>query len=79
MRSFEFYAPTKYEFGAGAIERIGADLASEGLERALLVYGRGSAVKSGLLAQVKDAVEAAGLEVTELAGVRPNPEVGLVR
>ena len=79
MRSFEFYAPTKYEFGAGVIERIGTDLAAEGYERALLVYGRGSAVKSGLLAKVKDAVEAAGLEVTELAGVRPNPEVGLVR
>ena len=79
MNDFEFYAPTKYVFGAGAEDRIGGDLVERDLKRVLLVYGKGSAVRSGLVDRVKESLSEAGVEVCELAGVRPNPEVGLVR
>ena len=60
-------------------DRIGGEVAALGAKRVLLVYGGGSVVRTGLLARVTASLEAAGVEHVELSGVRPNPEVGLVR
>lgn len=48
-------------------------------KKVLLHYGGGSIKKSGLYDRVRDALEAAGCEVTELGGVKPNPRIELVR
>ncbi|MFR4805069.1 MAG: iron-containing alcohol dehydrogenase, partial [Eggerthellaceae bacterium] len=48
-------------------------------QRALIVYGKGSVVRSGLLDRVKASLDAAGVAHAELAGIRPNPEVESVR
>ena len=79
MKAFEFYAPTDHIFGEGVVDQIGERLAAAGWKKALIVYGQGSVVKSGLLDKVKGKLDAAGVAYVDLGGVRPNPEVGLVR
>ena len=79
MNDFVFQSPTRFVFGRGYADRIGGEVAALGAKRALLVYGGGSVVRTGLLARVTASLEAAGVEHVELSGVRPNPEVGLVR
>ena len=79
MENFEFVSPTHFVFGRGAEEQAGAKLAERGARKALLHYGGSSAVKSGLIDRVKASLEAAGVGYVELGGVRPNPEIGLVR
>lgn len=79
MNDFVFQSPTRFVFGRGYADRIGGEVAALGAKRVLLVYGGGSVVRTGLLARVTASLEAAGVEHVELPGVRPNPEVGLVR
>jgi len=73
MREFEYYVPTKIMFGPGAEERTGAAVRGEGARRALVLYGGGSAVRSGLLDRVKASLTQAGVECFVKGGVRPNP------
>lgn len=79
MNDFVFQSPTRFVFGRGYADRIGGEVAALGAKRVLLVYGGGSVVRTGLLARVTASLEAAGVEHVELSGVRPNPEVDLVR
>lgn len=79
MNDFTFCSPTRFVFGKGAVDQVGKELASAGLKRVLLVYGQGSAERTGVLARVRDSLAAAGIEWCKLGGARPNPEVGLVR
>ena len=79
MNDFTFYSPTAFVFGRGTTDETGEHLAKRGLRRALVVYGQGSAVRAGTIARVTASLEQAGVACTELGGVRPNPEVGLVR
>lgn len=79
MNDFVFQSPTRFVFGRGYADKVGEEVAALGAKRVLLVYGGGSVVRTGLLARVTASLEAAGVSHVELAGVRPNPEVGLVR
>ncbi|MDE7375871.1 MAG: iron-containing alcohol dehydrogenase [Muribaculaceae bacterium] len=78
MNNFLYCAPTKYVFGRGAEEQAGSQMAELGATKALIVYGRGSAVRSGLLGRIKDSLAQAGIAACELGGVKPNPEDDLV-
>lgn len=79
MNDFIFQSPTRFVFGRGYADKVGEEVAALGAKRVLLVYGGGSVVRTGLLARVTSSLEAAGVAHVELPGVRPNPEVGLVR
>ena len=79
MNDFTFCSPTRFVFGRGVTDRVGDELAAAGCAHALVVYGQGSVVRTGTLDRVLASLEAAGIAHTELPGVRPNPEVGLVR
>lgn len=79
MENFEFVSPTHFVFGKGAEEQVGAKLSERGAKRVLLHYGGQSAVRSGLVDRVKASLDAQGIECIELGGVRPNPEIALVR
>ena len=79
MNDFIYYSPTEFVFGRGVEEGVGAKAAARGFKKALLVYGKGSVVRSGLLDRVKASLDAAGVAHVDLAGVRPNPEVASVR
>lgn len=79
MNNFTFCSPTKFIFGGDVTGSVGAELAAAGFTRALIVYGQGSVVRTGTLDRVKSSLDAAGIPFVELGGVRPNPEIGLVR
>lgn len=79
MNDFTYYSPTEFFFGRGVTDKVGQKLAARGYRHALVVYGQGSVVRTGTLDRVKASLAEAGVKVEELAGVRPNPEVGLVR
>ena len=79
MNDFEFCSPTRFVFGRGVTERVGAEVAAAGFGKVLLVFGQGSVVRSGLLDRVRASLDAAGVAFAEAGGVRPNPEVNWVR
>ena len=79
MEDFEFVSPTHFIFGHDAELKAGAMLAERGARKVLIHYGGGSAVESGLIDRMKSTLDNAGVEHVLLGGVRPNPEVGLVR
>lgn len=79
MEDFEFVSPTHFVFGHDAELKAGAMLAERGARKVLIHYGGGSAVESGLIDRMKSTLDNAGVEHVLLGGVRPNPEVGLVR
>ena len=79
MQNFVYYTPTKVVFGHGAEEQTGSLVKEQGCCRSLVVYGSGSAVKSGLLGRVLASLDAAGVAHRELGGVVPNPRLAKVR
>lgn len=72
MENFKFYSPTEVVFGKGVENETGQTAAKYG-RKALLVYGKGSVIKSGLLDRVKKSLEDAGVEYSEFGGAKPNP------
>lgn len=72
MKDFNYYAPTDVVFGRGAEDKTGEYAAKYG-SRALIVYGKGSAVKSGLLDRVKASLDNANVAYLLFGGARPNP------
>ena len=79
MNNFQFYAPTKVVFGRETEERVGELVSAFGGTKALVHYGGGSAVRSGLLARVLASLDRAGVAHVELGGVVPNPRLSKVR
>ena len=80
MEFFTYRNPTELMFGRGAqMKTPKAFVDGYGAKKALLVYGRGSAVKSGLIDAVKAASSEAGLTLVEKGGVQPNPTIEFVR
>lgn len=73
MNNFTFYPATKYVFGKGVENKVAAELKAFGMKKPLIVYGKGSVVKSGLLDRVKKSLEETGISYAELGGVQPNP------
>ena len=72
MNNFRFYTPTEVVFGKGVEAQTG-ELAAKYGSRALLVYGKGSVVRSGLLKTVEDSLAHAGVEYKDFGGAQPNP------
>lgn len=82
MENFTLYNPTRVLFGEGRLRDIRA-LIPAGM-KVLILYGGGSAVRSGLIASVRGVLS--DFSVGEFGGIGPNPEyetlmkaVGLVR
>lgn len=78
MNSFEFQCGTRIIFGAGKEACIADQVRAYGGTNVLLVFGGGSVKRSGLLPRVEGYLDEAGIAWTELGGVKPNPELGLV-
>lgn len=73
MLNFEYTQPTKFVFGKGAEMKAGEELKKIGGTRALIHYGGGSAVRSGLIDRVTKSLEEAGISCVLLGGAVPNP------
>ncbi len=79
MNNFNFSIPTNIVFGKGRHTEVGGIIASYGVKRVMLVYDGGKfMVESGLLDEVRKSLRDAGLETTELTGIKPNPILSLV-
>lgn len=72
MENFRFYAPTEIVFGKDVENQIGSTAKKYG-SKALLVYGKGSVVKSGLLERVEKSLSDEGIAYLEFGGAKPNP------
>jgi NADP-dependent alcohol dehydrogenase len=79
MKDFVFQNPTKIIFGKGKETLIGTELEQAGVARVLLVYGRSSVRKSGLLARVAASLSEHSIGYVEFGGVVPNPLVSHTR
>lgn len=78
MDNFSFYSPTKFLFGSGEQENVGRCVKEFGGKKALIHYGGGSVVRSGLLESVIESLKSENIDFLELGGVKPNPRSGLV-
>lgn len=73
MNDFTFYSPTEFVFGRSTENKAGEMVRLYHGTRALIVYGGGSVVRSGLLARIEQSLEASGVSFVEMGGVQPNP------
>ena len=78
MNSFVYNIPTKVYFGENQLGNLTKELLKFG-KRVLLAYGGGSIKRIGLYDKVIGELNAAGMEVYELAGIEPNPRIESVR
>lgn len=79
MNNFEFYSPTEFVFGKGREKEAGEIVTRYNGKRILLVYGRNSVIKSGLLANVEESLKKANIDYKEFGGVQANPTVTKAR
>ncbi|MDR1481999.1 MAG: iron-containing alcohol dehydrogenase [Synergistaceae bacterium] len=78
MINFDFKNPTRVIFGKGTISQLGDTVKEFGGTKVLLHYGGGSIKSNGVYDVAKKSLDDAGLRVTELGGVRPNPRLTLI-
>lgn len=76
MHNFIFSVPTTVYFGKGQLTSLSKAMHPLGT-KVLVVTGRGSTIRNGILAKVKCALS--DFQLTELSGVDPNPRVTTVR
>ena len=78
MLNFDYYAPTKVVFGKDAQMRCAGLVKECGGTRVFLLYGGGSAVRSGLLGRVTASLTGCGLRWYTKGGIQPNPVLRFV-
>ena len=79
MNSFDYQAKTEIYFGPGREEEVGKILAKHNAKNILIVIGKKSVIKCGLLSKVTRALEKENITYHILQGVRANPTFDLVR
>ena len=78
MKDFNFVSPTKIYFGPDKEKEVGSILNDLKATNILIVIGKNSVVKSGLLEKVVYSLTQFHLSYEILRGVRPNPTFDLV-
>ena len=78
MNNFTFYSPTCFVFGKESENQTGSYVKRFGGSKVLIVYGGGSALRSGLIGRVQDSLRAENIPWQLLGGVQPNPRSGPV-
>ena len=80
MQSFEYFCPTEIVFGSGAESRVAEKIRNHGGSRVMILYGGGSAIKSGLIPKIERLMLTGGLAALKVVGgVKPNPRVNFIR
>lgn len=79
MNNFTFHVPTEIIFGAGAELKAGSKIKSLGKKSVMIIYGGGSAVKSGLIEKVETSLKDEEINFVTIGGVQPNPLLSFVR
>ncbi len=76
MNDFVQHMPTEVVFGKEAESRTGEEAKRFGATKVLIVYGGGSAKKSGLIERIEKSLKDSGISYSEYGGVKPNPLLG---
>lgn len=81
MLNFSYCNPTRLVFGRDAELKVGETaLGILGRpSKVLVLFGGGSARRTGILDAVEKSLEESGFCVIEMGGVQPNPRMGFVR
>ncbi len=79
MLDFTFYSPTQFVFGKETEKQTGALAKQFGAKKVMILYGGGSAVKSGLIERVQASLKEADIDYVEISGIQPNPTEKKVR
>lgn len=72
--TFTYSNPTRLHFGPDSLDKLSEELQHYG-PSVLLIYGKQSIKKSGLYDKMVSILKASGKQITEDAGVMPNPTV----
>ena len=73
MENFTFWSPTEFVFGRDTESRTG-ELASRcGAKKVMLLFGGGSAERSGLLPRIRTSLKEQEIDYVDFGGIRPNP------
>ncbi|MFZ9968432.1 MAG: iron-containing alcohol dehydrogenase [Bacteroidia bacterium] len=73
MESFVVYNPVRLKFGEGVTESLAADLQEYGITNLLILIGKGSVKRSGLLERLRSQLHEKGLQTEVFEGIRSNP------
>ena len=79
MNNFTYCVPTEIIFGRGAEAQTAAAVKRHGGRRVLIVFGGGSAKKSGLLDTIEKQLSEADIRFEEFGGAQPNPTLAHAR
>ena len=79
VQPFQYYMKTEVVFGPGRADKTAELVQKHGGHRVLVVYGGGSAVRSGLLDRICGQLKEAGLTYETFGGVQPNPRLAHAR
>lgn len=81
MLNFSYANPTRLVFGRSAEHEVGRVMTSilGRPGKVLVLFGGGSAHRTGILGAVEDSLQESGFAVIEMGGVQPNPRMGFVR
>lgn len=77
MENFNFYAPTRILFGAGALSGL-TGYFPDCVKTVLLAYGGNSVKTNGIYVQVTELLHSQGISYIELSGIEPNPKLSSV-
>lgn len=69
----DFYLKTKYLFGEGSLNGIISELKNKNYKKGLILYGKGSVKKNGILDSLKNILNEINLDFVEFKGIEPNP------
>jgi alcohol dehydrogenase YqhD (iron-dependent ADH family) len=72
MENFSYYNPTKVLFGQGVVSKLGKEAIKYG-DKALILIGKGSVKKNGILDSVIAQLEGMGIRYTLYEGIKSNP------
>ena len=73
MNGFVFHSATEFVFGRETESKTGELTLKYGGNKAMVVFGEGHVVASGLLGKVEKSLTASAITYIELGGVKPNP------
>lgn len=79
MHSFEYFCPTEIIFGQGAENCVAEKIRKHGGSRVMILYGGGSAVKSGLIPKIENLLTGKVAALKIIGGVKPNPRLSFAR
>ena len=79
MQAFVYHIPTRVIFGQGTEAQTAEQIRLAGAKRVFLVYGGGSAKRSGLIDRILADLAREGIACMTLGGVQANPRLGLAR